>query len=237
MLFAQDAITALQNGENLNVIYRNEANISVLAHTNGFGFNYRRCRHITATKKGIFEIEAVNMRHDKEIKTSNPYFDNSKGFYYGKLNSLQIIRPGLGYQKTLYRKAERKSIEIRLGTFVGASFGLSKPIYLEILQETSLPNEYIIKQERYNPNKHYIDNIYGRSPYFKGFNETKIHTGAYAKLALSFEYADYHNDVKAIETGITLDAFPKAIPIMAFAPNQQVYLTFYISLVYGKKWF
>ena len=234
---AQDANTVLASGGDLDVLYRNESNICIMGHSNGFGFNYRRIKHVTATKKGVFEIEVLNMRHPKEAKISNQYFENSKGFYYGKLNNFQIIRPGVGYQKVIFRRAERKSVEIRMGTFLGASLGFAKPIYLEILHETSFPGEFVVKEERYDPTKHFPDNIYGRAPYLKGFDETKIYPGGYFKLALSFEYADYHNDVKAIETGIVVDAYPTVIPLMALTKNQQVLLTFYVSLVYGKKWF
>lgn len=235
--FSQDAISVLQSGGDLNVLYRNEANIAVLAHSDGFGLNYRRIRHITGTKKGILEFEFVNVRHPKEVKVTNPLFENSKGYYYGKLNTFHIFRPGVGYQKVLFRRAERKSVEIRMGTFLGPSLGLAKPVYLEILHETGTTGEYAVKQERYDPLKHDVIDIYGPAPYFKGLGETKIYPGAYAKLALSFEYADYHDDVKAIETGVILDAYPKTVPLMALAKNNQYMLTFYISMVYGKKWF
>ena len=209
----------------------------VIAHSGGFGFSYRRGKHVTGFKKRIFEIEVVNMRHAKEVKTQNPYFENSKGFYYGKLNTLQILRPGFGYQKILYGKEQKKSLEIRFCYFVGASLGFAKPIYLEILHETSMQFEFDLTTEKYNPDEHFVDNIYGRAPYFKGFDEMKIYPGGYAKMGLSFEYADLHDDLKAIETGITVDVYPKTIPIMAYAKNQQVYLSLYINFIYGKKWF
>ena len=236
-LFSQDALTVLAQGNDLDVLYRNEMNIGVLAHPNGVGINYRRCRHISGTKKGIVEFEFVNMRSPKEVKISNPNFDNSKGFIYGKLNAFQIFRPGVGYQKVLFPKAERKSVEIRLGTYIGASIGFVKPVYLVVVNSAVNGTDNTMSIEKYDPQKHFIDNIYGRAPYFKGFGETKIYPGGYAKLALSFEYADYHNAVKAIETGITVDAFPKTIPIMALNKNQQVFVSLYLSFIYGKKWF
>ena len=232
-LFSQDTLTVLHQGDDLNVLYRNEINVGVLAHGNGIGINYRRCRHITARKKGIVEFEFVNMKSPKEVKINNPNFDNSKGFVYGKLNAFQIFRPGVGLQKVLFRKAERKSVEIRLGTYLGASIGLVKPVYLVF----DHPTDNIMLEEKYDPQKHFVTNIYGRASYFKGFGETKINPGGYAKLALSFEYADYHNDVKAIETGATVDVFPNVIPIMALNKNQQVFVSLYLSLIYGKKWF
>lgn len=240
-LFAQDATTLVQSGVNLNVIYRNEATFGLLAHSNGFGLNYRRAKHITGTRKRVLEFEFVNMSHPKEIKSINPYFENSKGFYYGKMNSLLIPRVGVGFQNVLYRKAERKSVEIRYSTFFGASLGLAKPVYLEILKKSvsGNQNEFDLSTEKYDPTnpEHSFGNIYGRAPYFKGIDQTKIYPGGYFKFALSFEYADLRNDVKVIETGFTIDAYPKVVPLMSNTTNFQVFPSLYISLIYGKKWF
>lgn len=235
--YSQDALTVLQNGGNLDVLYRNERNMGVMAHTNGIGLNYRRIRHITGEKRGIFEVEVLNMHHYKEVKSANHNIKNGEKYSYGKLNYLQIIRPGVGYQKVIYRKAERKSVEIRFGTFVGASLAFVKPVYLKIMYDNPSMDRFILKDERYDPNKHTQDNIYGKSFYFKSIGETKLHPGAYVKFALSFEYADYHNDVKAIETGITIDAYPSIIPLMAYNKNQQLLVNLYVSLMCGKKWF
>ncbi|MBN8701844.1 MAG: hypothetical protein J0M08_02185 [Bacteroidetes bacterium] len=233
----KDALSASQRGENLNVLYRNESSFGILAHSNGFGANYRRGKHITAKKKGILEVEFVTMRHPKEVKIKNQSYQNSKGFFYGKVNSLFLIRPGVGYQKVLFDKAERKSVQIRLGTFLGASLGFAKPVYLEILQPSIFPGEFNVKEEKYNSTEHYPDNIYGRAPYLRGFDEMKIYPGGYAKLALSVEYADHNEEIKAIETGISVDVFPKTIPIMALTQNNQVMVNLYVSMVFGKKWF
>ncbi len=242
---AQDALTVLEQGGDLNVLYRNEASFGVLAHSSGgFGLNYRRGKHVTAKRKRILEFEAVNIRHPKEVKTVNPYFENSKGFYYGKMNSVFILRPGFGYQNTLFRKADVKSVEIRYIYMIGPSLAFAKPVYLEILHDTPQPFIFDLTTEKYNPGNpnHSFDNIYGRAPYFKGFEEMKVYPGLFAKFGLSFEFADLHDDLKVIETGITVDAYPKIIPIMASTTNspvknQQVYTSLYLSFIFGKKWF
>lgn len=241
VLFAQDATTLVQSGKDLNVMYRNEASFGLLAHSNGFGINYRRAKHLTADRKRVIEFEFVNTSHPKEIKSVNPYFENSKGFYYGKLNSILIPRIGFGFQNVLYRKAERKSVEIRYSTYLGFSFLLAKPVYLEILNKSNSgnPSEYTISTEKYDPQNplHGIDNIYGRAPYFKGFDETRIYPGMYAKLGLSFEYGDSRSDIKAIEVGMTFDGYLKVVPIMAYTKNYQLFPSLYISFIYGRKWF
>lgn len=231
----KDDRTRLQNGEDLNVMYRNEASFGIYAHTaGGIGLAYRRGYMMNAKRRRMFEIEAQNFKHPKEVKSVNSYFENSKGFVYGKLNSFLILRPGVGIQNQIYQKSDKKSVEIRYSYFVGATLAFAKPVYLEIVH-TNDPKS--ITTERYDPQVHTIDEIYGKAPFFTGIEKMKIYPGAYAKLALSFEYADRYNGIKAIETGVLVDVYPQALPMMAYAPKQWVYPSLYLKIIWGKKWF
>lgn len=234
----KDDLTRLKSGEDLNVLYRNESSFGVYIHTaGGIGLAYRRGFHVTAKRKRQYEIEVQNFKHPKEIKSINPYFENAKGFVYGKLNSLLILRPGLGIQNTLYQKSDKRSVEIRYSYFLGATLTFAKPVYLEI-KKISIGNpDNPPTTERYDPNIHSIDEIYGKAPFFRGIEKTKIYPGGYAKLALSFEYADRYNGLKAVETGAVVDIYPRVIPIMAFNKNQQVFISLYLKFIWGKKWF
>lgn len=223
--------------DDTKLLYRNEMSGGVLAHTNGFGVNFRRGRHVTGTRKAVFECEFVNFRHPKEVKTVNPSFDAAKGYYYGKMNSFLILRPGVGYQNVIFSKPEKSGVEIRYVTFIGGSLGLAKPVYLKILQPTPIDHHYDLVVQRYDPNVHYPDNIFGRAPYMKGFDEIKLYPGGYAKLGLTFEYGTLDDAVKAIETGICVDVYPKVVPIMAYQRNQQVFVSLYLHFLYGRKWF
>jgi hypothetical protein len=234
----KDDLTRLKNGEDLNVLYRNESSFGVFIHSaGGVGVAYRRGKHITAKRKRMYEIETQNYKHPKEIKSINPYFENSKGFVYGKLNSLLIIRPGLGIQNVLYQKSDKRSVEIRYSYFLGGALAFAKPVYLEIKKIYPNNTDGPPTTERYDPNQHSIDEIYGKAPFFRGIEKTKIYPGGYAKFALSFEYADRYNGLKAVETGVTMDVYPRVIPIMAFNKNQQVFVSLYLKFVWGKKWF
>jgi hypothetical protein len=225
-------------GDEVKVLYRNEMSGGLSAHTySGFGLNFRRGKHVTGFKKRVIEGELTYIKDPKEVKTVNPTFDNSKGFYYGKLNSLIVLRCGTGFQNVIYKKPEKSGVEIRYVTMVGVSLGIAKPVYLEILHMTSQQNEYTLSTERYNPSIHTLDDIYGRAPFFKGFGESTLYPGGYAKLGLNFEYGSYDDDVKAIECGVVVDAYDKIVPIMAYNPNRQVFVAFYINFLYGRKWF
>ncbi|MDF2435726.1 MAG: hypothetical protein K0Q95_102 [Bacteroidota bacterium] len=231
----KDDLTRLQNGEDLNVLYRNESSFGVYVHSaGGIGLSYRRGQQMNVKRKRMMEVEVQNFKHPKEVKTVNSYFENSKGFNYGKLNSFLIIRPGVGYQNILYQKSDKKSVEIRYSYYLGAALAFAKPVYLEIIKDRS---EGSVSTERYDPQIHTIDEIYGKAPFFKGMDKTRIIPGGYAKIALSFEYADRYNSIKAIETGLIFDLYPKVLPMMAHNRNQQAFASLYLKIMWGKKWF
>ncbi len=224
-------------GDEVKVLYRNEMVGGLLAHTySGFGLNLRRAKHVTGTRKRVTEGEFTYIRDPKEVKTVNPSFDNSKGFYFGKLNTLMVLRLGTGFQNVIYKKPEKSGVEIRYVTMIGFSLGIAKPVYLEILHQTAA-NTYTLSTEKYDPEKYTIDQIYGRAPFFKGFGESKLYPGGYAKLGLNFEYGSYDDAVKAIECGVVVDAYSSVIPIMANETNRQVFIGLYINVLYGRKWF
>jgi hypothetical protein len=230
----KDDLTRIQNGEDLNVMYRNESSFGLYAHSaGGIGIAYRRGYHVTGKRKRMLELETQNFKNLKEIKSVSSYNEHSKGFVYGKLNSFLLIRPGIGFQNIIYEKSDKKSVEVRFSYFVGATLAFAKPIYLEIINS----NTNTISTERYDPDKHYPSEIYGKAPFFKGMSNTKIYPGGYAKLALSFDYAERYNAVKAIEVGTLIDVYPVPLPVMAFNKKQQFSVQLYLKMVWGKKWF
>jgi hypothetical protein len=232
--FSQSTSQAIANGQDPNVLYRNEMSFGVFAHSRGFGVNFMRAKHVTGTRKKLFEIQALNMKHPKEIKVSNSS-DNSKRFVYGKLNNILLFRVGVGYQTTIFKRADRKSVEIRSSYYLGANLTFAKPNYVLVYRENTAGK--FQESVRYNPEVHTIDSISGKGPLLDGLAEMKVYPGLYAKVNLSFEYAPYSNKVKAIETGVIFDFYPKALPIMAHNPAENFIVSLYVGFVFGKKWF
>lgn len=233
--YSQSTTQSIENGNDPNVLYRNEISFGVFAHSRGIGINYMRGFHVTGTRKRLVEVEMLNLKHPKEIKVSNQT-DNSKKFVYGKLNNILLFRVGVGYQTTLFKRADRKSVEIRSSYFLGGNISFAKPNYILVYRQNILGTKYQ-ESVRYNPNVHTIDSISGKGPLLDGVSEMKIYPGLYAKLNLSFEYAPYSYKIKAIETGVIFDYYPKALPIMARNPAENYLITLYVSFVFGKKWF
>jgi len=95
-------------------------------------------------------------------------------------------------------------------------------------------NDIIV--EKYDPVEHTANNIYGRAGGLRGFNEIEFVPGLHGAFAFNFEYHQKRESIKAIEIGTTVDFFPTGpVNIMAFAPNQQLFINFYINLQFGSK--
>lgn len=240
-LSAQGDPKTVQTNENLyddaGLLYRNEANGGLIINSHGFGVNYRRCKHITAARKGVWEFDLVNYRHPKETKVTNPFYDNAKGYYYGKLNSFFILRTGVGFQNVMYTKPQKNGVEIRYVAFVGASIGFAKPVYLEILYDNPVPGTKLVVTEKYDPTIHFPDNIYGRAPFVRGLNEIGIRPGGYAKVGLNFEYGPLDTEIRSVEVGFVTDVYITPVKIMANEREQMVLLSLYLQFSMGKKWF
>ncbi|MFN5181706.1 MAG: hypothetical protein ACK5D5_01635 [Bacteroidota bacterium] len=233
--FISAQITDYNINGDLNVLYRNEASGSFYIHSGGLGINLRRGFHVTGEKKRMLELDVCSMRDQKEIKLAMN--ENSKGYYYGKLNSLYILRTGVGKQIVLFRRGDRRSVEIRYSTIVGGSICFAKPVYLDILHSTQGMEPMPLSTERYDPEIHNQSNIYGRANFLTGLNRTKIYPGGYAKFNVSCEFGEDYSDVKALEVGLVADVYPFPVPLMAFNDSKPYFLSLYASLVIGKKWY
>ncbi len=229
-IVAQDNVT----GDN-PILIRSEKSWGGLIHTQGLGFNYWSGIHKTAAIKRMYEFEFVTMRHPKEIKSINPYFENAKSFKFGKLNSAALLRVNIGRHKTLNNKPYWGGVEVRYFYFGGLSAAFLKPVYLSILYPTTIPYKYLVVDERYDPEKHNSDLIYGRASFLKGFDEMKLYPGLNTKLGLSFEYGSHTDFISSLDIGIIADLYLKKVPIMAFETNNNYFITFFISLHFGKR--
>ena len=217
------------------LLYRKEFVGGLMIHTSGWGFNLRYGKQITNLRKLSIGLDFTNLRHPNEKKT-NPSFDNGKGYYFGKLNSLLVLRPTVGVRQILFPKKRPQGVEIGYNLAFGPSIGFVKPVYLEIIYPLA-DGSATLTEERFDANKHTTDNIYGRAKFSKGLNELSINPGIYSKFGLHFEHSPEEDGIKALEVGIMADYYIKEVPLMAITKNYHLYLNFYISILFGRKYF
>lgn len=222
--------------ETKNLLYRNEKDFGIIAHTSGFGFNWQRSWNITGYKKRTLNLEFITIRHNKEQKRYHPYHNFTKGYFYGKQNSLSCLHAGFGFQKIHYSRDGKKTVQIRSFISGGLSIGILKPVYLEIIDSITIEDTYYSSQ-KYNPNRHNVNNILGRSSFIKGIEESKLWPGAYLKAGIGFEYGENKESIKQLDTGIIIDAYTKAVPIMAVYKNNPIFVGLFLRIAYGKRWY
>lgn len=220
--------------DDTQVLLKQEFTGGAMIHTQGWGLLIRRAKNKTFLRKRLFELEAVSMEHPKEIRSVNPFYENSNSYVYGELNQVVVTRLGYGRHNVLYAKMD-KGVEIRYLYIGGFSMAWAKPIYLEIGYPT-IPYEFVVT-ERYDPEKHSIDNIYGRSSVFRGIDKMQFYPGIYGKFGFSFEYGRKQKSVRSLEAGVVIDYYIQDVPMMAKIDNDPFYLTFYLSFNFGYKWY
>lgn len=235
-ILASTLFSQQEEYEASTILLRKEHYASIFMHSQGWGFDLRKGKHLTGYSKKMWELGFLTMKHPKEIKTINPYYENSRNFYYGKLNSLMLLTGGYGFQKVITSKPYWGGVEVRYYISAGAIAGLAKPVYLYIITETGTAYEIYLTIEKYNPEKHELQDIYGRAPFNTGFDQMKLYPGGYTRFGFNFEYGAWDESVRAFEAGAALYAFPKAVPMMAFNKNPNVFLTFYLAYSFGKRY-
>ncbi len=219
-----------------NVLLEKQWSLGALIHSNGWGLKFRRGHNVTALRQFMWELEYSTYKSTKEIRTINPYFADSRSYIYGKINYVSFLRGGIGQQFILNRKPYWGGVQLSVVLYGGFSLGITKPMYLYIIYFNSGYTDYEVKEEKYDPELHFADNIYGRGPFLSGILNLGFYPGAYIKTGLDFEFGSQNRRINSLEVGGTLDFSPIPIPIMAYNPKQQFFLTLYLSIMLGKRY-
>lgn len=218
------------------ILFRNESSFGLALTSTGWGANYVFGKHINNRNKDLYEIQFVEIKHPKEVKSTNPYYPNQKRFVFGKVNSFYNLRFGYGKQKKLFSKVDRGGIEIRMFYTGGLSLGFEKPIYYEVIDSLAIVNNvsYLITgTTKFNPNIHSPYDIIARAGFLKGVNETKLVPGIYGNMGFGFEFSESDKVLNSLEAGLTIDLFPKSIEIMS-DKDKFYFVSLFVCYRFGK---
>lgn len=223
-------------------VYTDEYTVGLMLHTRGYGMNFRRQYYIDGYNKQGWELDLVNIRHEKEVNIYNPFDNSARGFVYWKLNSFYALRAGYTRDFTIVDKTDQGTVAFDILVAGGLSLGMLKPVYLEIYQQVG-NGSFILVTERYDPEVHDFNDIYGRSGFFRGFDEISFLPGAYVKLGGVFDFNLLDERATTLEVGAIFDVYPREVPIFYLPDdpnsdlqNHQAFLQFYLTLNFGKKW-
>jgi hypothetical protein len=230
---------AFKMTDDTRFVYKKEWSGGGTISSRGFGLLLRHSIVSQNFFKYQFEADLSNVKHPKEYKTSNPFFNNSKLYVYGKENSLFNLRTGVGTNFLIFDRAPKDGVEISTTLMGGIAWGILKPIYLEIIKDSGSPFNPDIVSEKFNKYEHNEANILGYAGFTQGFNELKLNTGIYLKSGLNFDWSAKDERITNLEVGVVLDQFFRPVPIMADfenVKNKSTFFSFYASLTFGKKY-
>lgn len=184
------------------------------------------------------------VKHEKEQKS---YFQDpsARPYVYGKKNAVYSFKLNYGYKKDIADKLRKSGVQVSYAWGFGPAISFLRPIYLEVLIIDPNLNGYSLSTEKYDPNKHFVDNIYGRASNFLGFSDLAVVPGFSAKASMLFEYSNYRDGIKGFEVGMSAEAYPKRIEIMSNqvlsaypdgAKNHWLFVSGYVHFYFGRKY-
>ncbi len=178
----------------------------------------------------FLQLEMVEVKHPKEWRYINE--ETQSIFVLGKSNYLFAIRPMVGVERVLFRKAPDQGIHVNLIGAIGPTLGILKPYLIYYDYTGGLRND--VRIEQYDPNKHNDpNNILGNAGFATNFSDSKIDPGFNIRTGLTFEYGQFREVAAGIEVGFMYEQFLNKLAIMPEARKSSSYRSVYITLYGG----
>ena len=229
------------------IVYRYEKAVDFSLHTHGFMIGFNTGRILTYDKTRFYHFSLGYMRDPRERRQNKniPLANmTSKSFAYGKLNSLYVLRAGIGRKKYLSEKAKRKGIALGYSYEVGPAIAMLKPNYLYLLYNETQNGMSVdeLRAESYSAENADVfldyNRIFGGGGFSRGWKELTFTPGLQARGGILFSLGAYDKYVKMLEVGIMADVFIKKIPILAeteAVSNKPYFINLYLTLQLGSR--
>jgi len=212
------------------------------------GVSVRSTRVLDDQLLRFWSIEGVMLKNNSKEDRVNTIVGGS--YINRKVNYAFALRPSVGLQRILFRKAADAGVQVNGLVSAGPTIGLLMPYYISfdrtLAQAGSgvpnVANDEIVN-EQYDPFKHaYSGAILDRGPLFSGIGETKIVPGFHVRGGLSFEYGRYRDAVTGLEVGFLVEAYTKRLLILSPGTlsdvddlNRQFFPSVYLTLYFGHR--
>lgn len=224
------SLTAFSQREDVgNYEYDKEYLFGLNKNTNGGligGIVFKSGTRLDDTNFAFWGLELSNVKNQKEVRY-NTVLGNS--YIFGKSNYLYAIRPHLGREIILFKKAPNQGVQVSALGAVGPTIGLIAPYYIEYAI-----NRVETVTEQYDPEVHQSRfNILGTGRLFEGLGESDVAFGATLKAALMFEFGVFRSSATGLEVGYMVEGYTKEIPLIPTSENNQFFQSAYFTFFYG----
>ncbi len=191
----------------------------------------------------LFNIDFVELKSPNERRrafssvSSSPSRSGSS-YVYGKRNNFYALRLGYGRKHYISEKKNDQSITLAFSYQGGLSFGLLKPYYLDLIYHTDSAN--IVRTQSYTAQNEYLfldpTAIEGAGGFALGWDDLTFIPGAFTKASVWVDFGADESVLAAIELGISVDYYPKRIPIMVRNDNAPVFFNVHANIHLGGRW-
>jgi hypothetical protein len=181
----------------------------------------------------LLQFELIERKHPKEVRSSSvdgaAFQPNS--YILGKINNFYAFKIGYGRRQMIAGKPDPGTFSIHWVYLGGFSAGLIKPYYLNLYSSGETKYSDSIARFFISPN-----NIESKASFTKGLNEIKFVPGLHFKTGLHVDFATGRKSLMALELGVNGEYYTSKIEQMVGQDPKALFLNFYASLQFGKRW-
>jgi hypothetical protein len=230
----QKISSKIRQAEEGVLVFRKQSIFGIQAKTNGYGVFYELGFMKTNRKSNIFRIDITETKNAKEEKLLGGGIIFGNPFIYGKVNYLYPVTLGFGQQYILGQKGNKNGVAVSAVYNAGISIGLLRPYYINV-DDPGTGESRTIKYTQEDSALFLGPTITGGAGFGKGWGEMKIKPGAFAKVAMRFDYGRFNEVVSGLEIGMSLEAYGSKIPIMLLQKDKSIFFQGYIALLFGRR--
>jgi hypothetical protein len=217
------------------LVFNKQSIFGLQARTNGYGIFYEVGKMKTNRKTNIYRIDITEIKSAKEEKLLGGGIIFGNPFIYGKVNYFYPITLAFGQQYMLGQKGNKNGVAVSAVYNAGLSIGLLRPYYVSVDDPITGTNR-TIKYSVEDSALFLGPTITGGGGFGKGWSEVKIKPGAFAKVAMRFDYGPLNESIKAWEIGMSIEAYGSKIPLMLKQPkDKSLFFQGYISIQFGRR--
>lgn len=216
------------------LIYQKQSIFGIQLRTNGYGAFYELGKMKSNRKTNIYRIDFHETKDPKEEKLLNGNLIFGNPYIYAKRNYFYPVTLGFGQQYILGQKGNKNGVAVTAVYNAGLSLGLLRPYYIDV--DDPIQGERQIKYS-VEDSALFVDQSAIRSGggFGKGWSEIKIKPGAFAKVAMRFDFGRYNESVSALEIGMSVEGYASKIPILLYQKDKRLFFQGYIAFLFGKR--
>jgi hypothetical protein len=170
-------------------------------------------------------------RQEKTVADENAS-GNSGSYVYGKINNFYGLKLGYGFRKMIAGKPDPGSVSIHWSNVLGGSLGMQKPYYLNTRSDPNAIKYSDATQAQFLSQQLII----GGAGFGKGLGEIKMIPGGHFKSMLHFDFSANRKSVVGIETGVNVEYYASAVPIMVNQEAKPYFVDLFLAFQFGKRW-